>query len=66
MDEYREANRALWNAWTRINLRSELYDVEAFAARRLGFVAEPDGAVHPLPGPSWRHLKAVARRLIGP
>jgi membrane-associated phospholipid phosphatase len=37
-----------------------------FAARRLGFVAEPDGAVHPLPGPSWRRLKAVARRLIGP
>jgi len=36
-----------------------------FAARRLGFVAEPDGTVHALPGPSWRHLKAVARRLIG-
>ena len=34
MDEYREANRALWNAWTRINLRSEMYDVEAFAAGR--------------------------------
>lgn len=32
MDEYREANRALWNAWTRINLKSEMYDVEAFAA----------------------------------
>jgi undecaprenyl-diphosphatase len=37
-----------------------------FAARRLGFVAEPDGRVHALPGPSWRRLKAVARRLIGP
>jgi undecaprenyl-diphosphatase len=37
-----------------------------FAARRLGFVAEPDGTVHALPGPSWRRLKAVARRLIGP
>jgi undecaprenyl-diphosphatase len=36
-----------------------------FAARRLGFVAKPGGAVHALPGPSWRHLKAVARRLIG-
>jgi len=34
VDEYREANRALWNAWTRINLRSELYDVEAFATGR--------------------------------
>jgi membrane-associated phospholipid phosphatase len=37
-----------------------------FAARRLGFVAEPDGRVRPLPGPSWNRLKAVARRLIGP
>jgi undecaprenyl-diphosphatase len=36
-----------------------------FAARRLGFVAEPGGAVRALPGPSWRRLKAVARRLIG-
>ena len=34
MDAYREANRALWNAWTRINLESEMYDVEAFAAGR--------------------------------
>jgi membrane-associated phospholipid phosphatase len=37
-----------------------------FAARRLGFVAQPDGAVHTLPGPSWRRLKAVARRLLCP
>jgi membrane-associated phospholipid phosphatase len=37
-----------------------------FAARRLGFVAEPSGTVRALPGPSWRRLKAVARRLIGP
>jgi SAM-dependent methyltransferase len=26
------ANRDLWNAWTRINLESDFYDVEAFAA----------------------------------
>jgi membrane-associated phospholipid phosphatase len=37
-----------------------------FAARRLGFVAEPGGAVRALPGPSWHRLKAVACRLIGP
>ena len=37
-----------------------------FAARRLGFVAEPDGTVRALSGPSRRRLKAVARRLIGP
>lgn len=34
MDEYREANRALWNAWTPLNLASKFYDVEAFAAGR--------------------------------
>ena len=34
MDRYRAANRGLWDAWTRINLRSEMYDVEAFAAGR--------------------------------
>lgn len=34
MDDAREANRALWNAWTPINLASAFYDVEAFAAGR--------------------------------
>jgi SAM-dependent methyltransferase len=34
MDRYREANRGLWDAWTRINLGSRMYDVEAFAAGR--------------------------------
>ena len=34
MDEFSEANRALWNAWTRINLASEFYDVEGFASGR--------------------------------
>ncbi len=34
MDQYRESNRALWNAWTRINVASQFYDVEAFAAGR--------------------------------
>jgi undecaprenyl-diphosphatase len=35
-----------------------------FAARRLGFVIEPDGCVHSLPGPSFRRLWAVARQLL--
>jgi SAM-dependent methyltransferase len=34
MDAYREANRGLWDAWTRVNLASPMYDVEAFAAGR--------------------------------
>lgn len=35
-----------------------------FAIRRLGFVVDRTGAVHPLPGPSLRRLKSVARRLL--
>ena len=33
-----------------------------FAARRLGFAAN---GIHALPGPSWRRIKRVARRLSG-
>ena len=36
-----------------------------FAARRLAFVSGTGGAVRALPGPSWRRVRAVARRLIG-
>ncbi len=35
-----------------------------FAARRLGFVVTPEGGVRRLPGPSFRRIKAVARRLL--
>lgn len=31
-----------------------------FAARRLGFTIGSDGAVRPLPGPSWRRIRQVA------
>jgi undecaprenyl-diphosphatase len=34
-----------------------------FAARRLGFTVGAQGDVCRLPGPSWRRIKAVARRL---
>ena len=30
MDEYLESNRALWDEWTSIHVRSEFYDVESF------------------------------------
>lgn len=36
-----------------------------FAARGLAFVPGRAGAVHAMPGPSWRHLKAVAHNLLG-
>jgi membrane-associated phospholipid phosphatase len=36
-----------------------------FAARRLGFTVGSDGRVHPMPGPSFRRVKQVARALAG-
>ena len=35
-----------------------------FAVRRLGFVVNAAGQVHALPGPSWRRIRMVARRLL--
>lgn len=37
-----------------------------FAARRLGFAIDPQGRVVPLPGPSIRRVKRVARALLAP
>jgi undecaprenyl-diphosphatase len=37
-----------------------------FAARRLAFTLPPDGAVRPMPGPSFARIKRVARQLIAP
>ena len=37
-----------------------------FARRNLGFVVDANGAVHPMPGPSWSRIKRVARSLIAP
>jgi membrane-associated phospholipid phosphatase len=37
-----------------------------FAARRLGFAIRRDGTIVPLPGPSWGHLKRVAREASAP
>ena len=35
MDDYLEANRRLWDAWTPLNVASEFYDVEGFKAGRV-------------------------------
>ena len=35
MDDYLEANRRLWDAWTPLNVASEFYDVESFKAGRV-------------------------------
>jgi membrane-associated phospholipid phosphatase len=37
-----------------------------FAARRLGFVAAPDGTVHPLPGSSLRRIGSALARVFAP
>jgi membrane-associated phospholipid phosphatase len=36
-----------------------------FAARRLAFIPARDGTVRAMPGPSWRRVKTMARRLLG-
>jgi membrane-associated phospholipid phosphatase len=35
-----------------------------FAVRRLGFFVAPDGAIHPMTGPSRRRIKRVVRALV--
>lgn len=35
-----------------------------FAARGLAFIPGTDGVAHAMPGPSWRRVKTVARRLL--
>ena len=35
-----------------------------FAVRRLGFFVDPDGAIHPMTGPSRRRIKRVVRALV--
>ena len=37
-----------------------------FAVRGLAFTLAPDGAVRPMPGPSFARIKRVARQLIAP
>src|SRR6478735_848735 len=32
MDQYKDSNRKLWDAWTRLHETSEFYDVEGFKA----------------------------------
>ena len=58
MDEHVEANRRLWDAWTRINLRSEFYGVDDFAAGR-GRDLDPVvlGCVGDVRGKSLLHLQ---------
>lgn len=67
MDEYREANRALWNTWARINLESKLYDVEAFAAGR-GRDLDPIARTGPgdVRGKSLLHLRCHFGSLLYP
>ncbi len=36
-----------------------------YAARKFGFTVGSDGVIHRLPGPSWRRVKEVARKLLG-
>src|SRR5262245_35763484 len=58
MDQYVDANRQLWDAWTRVNLKSSLYDVEEFAAGRVGDLdAVVRATVGDVRGKSLLHLQ---------
>jgi undecaprenyl-diphosphatase len=37
-----------------------------FASRHLAFTIRADGTIDPLPGPSWGHVKRVAREAFAP
>ncbi len=62
MDEYLEANRQLWENWTRINLGSRFYDVKEFAAGR-GRDLDPIARAGPgdVRGKSLLHLQCQGR-----
>jgi SAM-dependent methyltransferase len=61
VEEYTEANRRLWNAWTPYHVRSEFYDVEGFKAgrcrRRVGLDALEVALVGDVRGKTLLHLQ---------
>ena len=59
MDESLKANRELWNTWTRVNLESPLYNVEAFASGRSATDLDPIARAGPgdVRGKSLLHLQ---------
>ena len=57
MDEYRESNRKLWNAWTHINANSEFYHLEAFKRGKLSLHSLEMEELGDVSGKSLLHLQ---------
>jgi SAM-dependent methyltransferase len=57
MDEYRKANRALWDEWAQIHYFSPSYDVEGFKAGKLSLNALEREEVGEVKGKSLLHLQ---------
>ena len=57
MDEFSEANRELWNAWTPIHRRSAFYDVDGFKAGTTSLREIELGELGDVSGKSLLHLQ---------
>jgi SAM-dependent methyltransferase len=57
VDEYRTANKTLWNEWAPLHYGSELYDVEGFKAGKLGLFPLEREEVGDVAGKSLLHLQ---------
>jgi SAM-dependent methyltransferase len=57
LDDYFEANRALWNEFTRIHVRSKFYDLEGFKAGRNSLHAFEIEELGDVTGKSLLHLQ---------
>jgi SAM-dependent methyltransferase len=57
MDEYRRANRALWNEWTQIHARGNTYGLEDFKAGKNKLHPLEINEVGPVAGKSLLHLQ---------
>jgi SAM-dependent methyltransferase len=57
MDEYIEANRSLWNAWTGYHVESAFYDVAGFKAGRSSLCALDVAEVGEVRGKTLLHLQ---------
>lgn len=57
MDEYREANRTLWNEWASLHVQSGAYDVESFKAGKAGIHALELEELGDVSGKTLLHLQ---------
>ncbi len=57
MNEYLKSNRELWNAWTRVHIKSKFYNVDAFKRGENRLDAVVRAGVGDVRGKSLLHLQ---------